>query len=202
MSADKRKRRNKVGTAPKLERCECELPPPLELAKLAAVLHRNENYYFDQAIQKAAQLYRKAVQFHEKFAKATAKEKTVMLADWDTELAEIVADEYFPWRKVIPNPEHGHPATLNEFLRRVVKAKTPADCEKNLRDYFRSQCPPGHDDLDFAAQWLAKLKEDGLDDEQWYGLGSSYLSWRKDHVSEQNRKNRQGKRKKPFADEK
>lgn len=109
----------------------------------------------------------------------------------------------------VPLPKKGFPATLADFLRVVVGAKTPADATKRLRDFYRetlcdhttSPLPhkpysaedhdrdggPTVDPEQWAATAIQGWKECGFRTEhEWLELAQHYLTWWTDQVSKKN----------------
>ena len=159
-----------------------ELPPPLELAKLAALLHRNSGNDFGEAILKAVQLYRKVVYLHEIIESYPAEELRVQMEDFDTGRVYMIDGVPIPFgysqrRAPVPNPKNGFTATLDDFLEAFVKTHPPADAAKRLRDFFRSRCPTGQDELDYASHEIEKIKANGFDSLRWLNLGVLYSNW-------------------------
>src|SRR5207249_4659948 len=101
------------------------------------------------------------------------------------------------WKKTLPKPD-GFPATLNHFLLRIVKAKTPSDAIKRLRDFFRAQYDAfpnarSASECDqqasaFAANMIQKIKDGDktggyFTESKWLALGGCYLDWWKSQKS-------------------
>ena len=94
------------------------------------------------------------------------------------------------------------PATLNDFLNLIVRAKTPADSMKRLRDfilYEQAENPDLYrDPADIIAEMKAQDQEGGCfaNFETWHSLASGYANWwnsqksRKARESASKRKNR------------
>ena len=55
-------------------------------------------------------------------------------------LLENLNKKALPWPIDLPKPKQ-FPATLKDFLRLIVKAKTPADCTARLRRFFCERGP-------------------------------------------------------------
>lgn len=200
---------------PRLVKYDIELPPPLELAKIAAAVGPRDNY--KEALRNAGKLYLEACQFHQEFENATLKNRASMFVDWfaiDFDPHSI----FRPQSEGLPSPKE-FPAPLDEFLRLVVRAKTPADGVKRLRDYFgnefqhlmaymklpegsrdrASKCyhnchdflshyKEGQDEMDFAVAQIERLKATGLDEDHWYALNDDYLAWWRQQKSTKARK--------------
>jgi hypothetical protein len=67
------------------------------------------------------------------------------------------------------------PASLDQFLRLAVDARTTADSTKRLRDFLISKFP---DNESFAIEELAKMRRDGFPTkESWLDLGDAYVRW-------------------------
>ena len=118
---------------PELAVYKTELPPPLELAKLAAAVGPRDNYR--EAIRNASKLYFEACKFHLEFTNAQPKERALMFDDWKAAEFDAVS-AFSPEFKDLHCPKR-FPAPFDEFLSRVVAGKTTADRMKNLRDYFQ-----------------------------------------------------------------
>lgn len=75
------------------------------------------------------------------------------------------------------------PATLDDFLRLIVRARTPADSMKRLRDFFRYQQaknPDLHrDPVDRIAKMKVRDKEEGYfaDFKRWQSGACVYEIW-------------------------
>jgi hypothetical protein len=75
------------------------------------------------------------------------------------------------------------PATLNDFLRIIVRAKTPADSMKRLRDFFRHEQAENPDLYRDPADRIAEMKardQDGgyfADFNTWRSLTRIYEGW-------------------------
>jgi hypothetical protein len=95
-------------------------PTPETLAMIAATLGKGATEQPATAIGYATKLYDAACEHLESKARySTAKQ------------AEVDS------MATIPQPENGFPALFADFLRLIVKAKTPADSTKRFRDYQR-----------------------------------------------------------------
>jgi hypothetical protein len=91
------------------------------------------------------------------------------------------------WEKTVPKPDK-FPATLGDFFRIIVKAKTPADCTKRLRDFYVSQFSSDKDPQSKAASQIQRIKDadkqGGFFTEiKWVMVGESYLDWWKQKKS-------------------
>jgi len=81
------------------------------------------------------------------------------------------------------------PATLDEFLSKIVKAKTPADGSKRFRDFLCSVCfSDDGDPLSKAADQIQRIKEADrqagyFTQTRWEIMGGSYLEWWKNQKS-------------------
>lgn len=169
---------------PELAVYEGELPTPLELAKIAAAVGPPDNPR--EAVRNAMRLYLEATEFRQAYEKASPIERASELDDTEAKRAAFISLGTAARRKdrlrlqpcevKVPLPG-SFPAKYNDFLALVVRAKTPSDSEKRLRDFFRSQCPNEQDDLTFAGGQIAELKAKGLNDPQWYAFGCDYLAW-------------------------
>lgn len=157
---------------------EGKLPPPLELAMMADAVGPHDNY--KEALRNAGKRYMEAVEFWQAYEKASVEERAMILGDTRTiltaHLTEIAVK--VPILAVFPG-------TLDDFLKRVVKAKkeTIADPTKRLRDFFRAQCPPDSDPETYAPEQIQKIKDEGLTKRRWFELGCAYLTWWKQEKS-------------------
>ena len=189
---------------PELAVYECDLPPPLELAKMADAIGPLDNYR--EALRNACKRYMEARQFHDEFKNATLEERALMFDDWKAAGFDALS-AFSPELKGVLCPKR-FPAPFDEFLSLVVGAKTPADCMKRLRDYlqnefrhlvayrelpagskdrllgcYRNCCyflglyRKGQDELDFAAKQIERLRAGGLNEDQWDVFGCGYLAW-------------------------
>jgi hypothetical protein len=105
----------------------------------------------------------------------------------------------------LPMPKH-FPASLKDFLARIVKAKTPADSMARLRQFLRKEAardwfwfapkPIAEDERDaWVISQLEAIKkgdkEGGFFTEGiWSSMGSAYHSWWCDQKSAKTRKSR------------
>lgn len=96
------------------------------------------------------------------------------------------------WPPELPKPDK-FPATLKDFFRLIVKAKTPADCMARFRQFLRirgprsgfwaAQTPLTRAEADSWAVALIHTinegdkKEGYFNQSTWLGIGSSYKYW-------------------------
>ena len=92
------------------------------------------------------------------------------------------------WKRTVPKPEK-FPASLGDFLRLVVHAKTTADSTKRLRDFYcQHSFEKDKDPQARAAAQIQRIKdgdEQGgfFTDTKWEMLGGNYLEWWKHQKS-------------------
>ena len=151
-----------------------ESPSPENLALIAALVARGEAKRPARAVAEALELYYEAC--------------TVI--DWKTRLQAAYAREAEAETSV-PQPAK-FPAPLEDFLRLIVKAKTPADGTKRFRDFLRDRCKRfcvnvstderqkiGQQRLENqVAEQLKEYQRRSFPNRQtWYLLTKEYLIW-------------------------
>jgi hypothetical protein len=195
-TANQETRADQEGTTGGQEQADrIELPSPAQLAQIAAAAGPRDNP--DRAIQEAAKLYLRAALFcreHRDDSLETLGRAVGATTPMQRSLGELRkrAVEFHP-------KPAGFPATLKEFFRLIVKAKTPADCMGRLRaflreGYRRTSWRPGAKSYT-AAEAEAKActqiaamteadKQGGYFTEyQWTVLGSAYMGWWREQKS-------------------
>lgn len=88
-------------------------------------------------------------------------------------------------------PEEPFP-TFDDFLRLVVKTRTPADAEKRLRDFFRAELKRelGQEDETAALARLGKYRDKGtFDGTTWLLWAIEYRTWWNERRANTNREN-------------
>jgi hypothetical protein len=209
---------------PGLARYERELPPALEIAKLAALLANVQTHRaaIEDSIRQAVGLYLETAEFVADYQKKDAKERALMVGDISAvlkaEMEKVAGRDSRPSEVSVP-PLTKVPAKLDDFLARVVKAKTPADAAKRFRDFLKDRAsleldkranplflsvdrPLGTDADTLVEKQIKYLKNEGFTAEHpgvWERLGAAYLAWRMNKIAERNRDNRLGKVKKQQA---
>ncbi len=100
------------------------------------------------------------------------------------ELGEAATDKFHSeiekelWDKLPPPPQDQ--PTFEQFLKLVVRAKTPADSTKRFRDYLRHNVSEGE-----AMSRIAELKGVGFGDVfAWLDEAGAYLDWWRGQRSE------------------
>jgi hypothetical protein len=102
------------------------------------------------------------------------------------------------WPPDLPKPPE-FPATLKDFLRLIVNAKTPADCMQRLRQFLRERGPRSSfwvdnpTPADKADTWVVSriqaIREEDrkggffTDQWAWLKLASAYTYWWKEQKS-------------------
>jgi hypothetical protein len=94
--------------------------------------------------------------------------------------------------KDVPKPV-SFPATLNDFFRLIVKAKT-LDATKRLRDFLSEQ----GGNTDWAAKFIGKIKEGDkrggfFTEQKWQPMAGEYMLWWKQQKSAKARDSALGK---------
>lgn len=102
------------------------------------------------------------------------------------------------WPSGLPRPNH-FPATLKDFLARIVKARTPADSTARFRQFLGASA--GRDSFWVAKKPMTTEKRDDWVVSQfqavkdgdntggfftegvWLSMGSAYIDWWKDQIS-------------------
>jgi hypothetical protein len=123
------------------------------------------------------------------------------------------AERLDEWKKTVPKPE-SFPATLEDFYRLIVKARTPADCAKRFRDFLGNVCSrypaPGKGESlartapeDSAIIHIQKIKDADKEggfftESKWLALAGRYSDWWKQQKSSKSRESA-SKRKRPPA---
>lgn len=180
-----------------LRRYERDLPSVTEFALLAAILGPREEP--NEAFARAAKLHSLAAEFHDAYTKSSPEDRAFVCGD-SLALSAALDAKLAPSFPKVPPPPKDHFPTYSDFLSRVVKAKTPADSQKRMRDFFRSECPPGRGADEFALDRIKAWKREGFSSPaKWVKLATDYLFWHRKQVADQNSKNRKGKTKKPLA---
>ena len=107
------------------------------------------------------------------------------------------------WKKNTPKPE-AFPASLGVFFDLIVKARTPADCTKRMRDFlcqvfFANDCDP-HSRAAGLIQRIKDCEQQGgyFSETKWEIMGGCYLEWWKEEKSRKARKSG-GQRKKNIS---
>lgn len=157
------------------------LPSPGELAAIAAHLYRDVGDA-GAAVDHAWDLWLAA---NTKVTKIRAQEESV----------EKTHQQILKRCKPIPDGV-SFPASLNDFLRRVVRAKTSADAEKRFRDflyhrYERFFSQNANVDVKAAAtKEKGSYRQHGIEDaEEWQLLAEAYERWWKPRLSATNHRN-------------
>ncbi|PYJ78630.1 MAG: hypothetical protein DME22_26695, partial [Verrucomicrobia bacterium] len=132
------------------------------LALIAANVARGGSLKPREAIAYAAELYDEA---------CARLEHAMKLQDAYTREASMFAD--------IPHPEK-FPASFDDFLRLIVRAKTPADATKRFRDFLRDRVKRSCvfdkiEDYPVWAEWAGKkifeqMKPEERENPQWAGM--------------------------------
>lgn len=84
-------------------------------------------------------------------------------------------------------PAASYPATLKDFYRVIVKAKT-VDAEKRLRDFLSEKSGRA----DWATGFIGKIKEEDklggfFTERKWQAMAGEYLFWWKQQISKKAR---------------
>jgi hypothetical protein len=154
-------------------------PTQFELAILAATVARGTEKTPLEAIAYALDLWRDSGEVlwrggalslqHERAANAPAVRKS--------------------WREAGMMPPR-FPATLDNFLRLIVRAKTPADSMKRLRDFFRDQHARNPELYEDAAERIGMMKDFDkrggyfTDFSRWHSMAGAYEIWWADRKSQ------------------
>lgn len=181
------------------------MPPPAELAQIAAALlvphpgYHHESAQLDAAIKEAIRLYSRAVSFCHEHQGDTPERLALVVGDIDAveqDLAALCHENSGGWPDDIPKPK-AFPASLNEFLKLVVTAKTRADATARLRaflGYFHQHFIPNrtapqileyHRETlctqeraeTWAAETIGTLKKQGLSENTWVLFTRRYEEW-------------------------
>ena len=171
---------------------------PEELAKLAAAVSQGKTPA--EAVQYALELCRESAETMERLAREQGgvPGSGANLFSWGrtTEIVERLEN----WQKNVPKPKK-LPATLDEFFRRIVRAKTP-DREKRFRDFLRQVFfENGPNSEQQAAKRTHEIKEADrqggyFTEAKWLEIGGTYLDWWKRQKSSQARSAAKKRRKK------
>jgi hypothetical protein len=180
-----------------------ELPSPAQLAQIAAAAGPKDNP--DRAIQEAAKLYLRAALFcreHRDDSLETlgrAVGATTPMQRSHEELRKLAK-----WPDGLPKPAK-FPATLKEFFRLVVRARTTTECTARLHDFLREGYlrplfwrRPNQESYTTAeaeakaCAQIAEIKEADkqgghFTEDQWQMLGSKYMAWWREQKSEKAR---------------
>jgi len=153
---------------------------PEGLANLAAAVSHGKSPA--KAVAYALELCRESVKALNRIALEEVGVTTdgVNLLSHDSTMERLAKIEN--WKKIVPKPDK-FPATLDDFFRLVVKAKTTADSMKRLRDFYRqSSFEKDKDPQSRAANQIQHIK-DGDDlggfftETKWELLAGNYLEW-------------------------
>src|SRR5437016_1872330 len=138
------------------------LPSPETLALIGANVARGGSLKAREAVTYAAELYDEA---------CARLEHATKLQDAYSREAAMFAG--------IPHPEK-FPAPFDDFLRLIVRAKTPADATKRFRDFLRDRlkrsCVFGRiEDYPVWAEWAEKkffeqMKPEDRQNPKWAGM--------------------------------
>ncbi len=163
-------------------------PSQMELAQLAALISHGKTAV--DAVAYALELWRES---------AIALSQTweeVGIYQYDISIAKFVREAVEAPYKNLPKPNR-FSATLDEFLRLIVKGKTPADGTKRLRDFlndryaYTAEKPSGAFTLESIK---AGDKAGGFfTPSLWRVLGTSYMAWWKGHKSKAARASAKGR---------
>jgi hypothetical protein len=174
-----------------LKDAKTKLPPPFQLAKIAAAIGPADNP--DEAIRKAAWLYLRAMKFCASFKMATAEQRACMCGQFDV-YCESPKGRKEEWVDLGP-VRRGEVTDYNSFLKRVVGARTPADSSARLRLFFLQQCPQTEGSEAFAVKKFEFYKGRGTTESDWEDLADRYTSWWNEQKS--NKARESAKKKKP-----
>jgi len=107
-------------------------------------------------------------------------------------LIEDLRRRTIEWPAYLAKPDE-FPATLGDFFRLIVKAKTTADCMRRFRQFLREKGwrkthfveerpPVGFDPETWTANEIQRIKDKDknggyFENLGWLGMGSAYRSW-------------------------
>lgn len=179
------------------------LPNYEELARLAATVSQGMKKRPAEAVAYALALYRESqiALKHAAIEQGGVADSTG--SDIDMTLRRIHDMERY--KKTVPKADK-FPATLDDFFRVIVKARTEADNIKRLRDFLRSESQEAAEaakiDLEtYVANQIHKIKEEDktggfFSEHHWEEFGGHYLDWWKQQKSIKARKSASLRKKK------
>jgi hypothetical protein len=159
-------------------------PSQMELAQLAALVSQGKTAV--DAVAYALELWRESI------AALSRTWEEVGIYSYDISIAKFLRDALEVPIKNLPKPDR-FPATLDDFLRLIVRGKTPADSTKRMRDYLESRIgyKPGKPTGEFTkgAFTLASIKDADnaggfFTPDLWRLIGTGYMVWWKRHKSD------------------
>ncbi|MEJ0089042.1 MAG: hypothetical protein WDM80_04715 [Limisphaerales bacterium] len=171
---------------------------PEELAKLAAVVSHGKTP--TEAVTYALELCRESMKALNRIA---LEEGGVPGFGFNPHSLDATLERIrnFESGKTVPKPDR-FPAKLSDFFDRIVKAKTPADNTKRLRDFF---CQVSFsDDVEpesKAAEFIQRIKSDDDNQEgfftetKWEQMAARYLEWWKKQKSSKARESAKKRKK-------
>jgi hypothetical protein len=174
---------------------------PEELAKLAAAVSHGKKPA--KAVAYALELCRESVRALDRIARDEGGVPGLGFNPFSTDATLERLEKLESWKKAVPKPET-LPATLDDFFDKIVKAKTPADNYKRLRDFFcQVTFASDNDPQSKAVEVIQRIKDR---DKQtgfftqtiWEIMGGRYLEWWKNQKSSKARESAK-KRKKLLA---
>ena len=175
-----------------------QLPPPIELAKIAATVGPVDNPR--KSLENAVWLYLNTLKFHETFTSATQEQRCLLCGQFDLLYESKIAN---------PEVKLGHfwnykGTVWNAFLESVVKMKTPADSTARIRKFFQSLCPGNDDPKEFSTNSIEYFKSISVTNDNWQHwshIADAYSDWWREQKSKQARESadrpRRPKKKRP-----
>jgi len=159
---------------------------PEELAKLAAAVSPGKSPA--EAVAYAVELCRESVEAVNRIALEEGAPPGLGFYPFITDSTVDRIQKLENWKKIAPMPE-ALPATIADFFDLIVKAKTPSDCTKRMRDFF-SQVYFGNDN-DPQSRAAAQIQRIKQGDQQggyftqtrWEIMGGCYCEWWKGEKS-------------------
>lgn len=167
------------------------LPSIEELARLAAIASAGMKKRPSDAVAYAFKLWRESHAAIERFSSEEAGIPGLGSFERTLDQIDLVQQEQAA-RKVLRanmSMPPKFPATLEDFQRLIVKARTPADSTKRLRDFFCHSFAATEDDPGTAAARLfQRIKDEdkaggSFSKQKWLLLGARYSAWWKDQRS-------------------
>jgi hypothetical protein len=187
-----------------------------QLVRLAATVSHGRKRNAAEAVAYVLELYREA---EDALQRAIIEEgvvpEYVAAYSLDMTFKRMAAGERLDeWKKTVPKPE-SFPATLEDFSRLIVKAKTPADCAKRLRDFlgnvFSLYPFPGTGESlamttpeDSAIMQIQKIKDADKDggfftESKWLVIAGRYSDWWKQQRSSKSRESASKRKRSPAS---
>jgi len=160
------------------------LPNWEELARLAAAVSQGMKKKPVEAVAYALELYHETQIALERAAIEAGGIPDSGSLDLDLTIEKIETMQRY--EKTVPLPTK-FPATLDDFFRLIVKARTVADATKRLRDflcysYFKSGNTQKNDAGAYAANQIQKMKDGDKNggyfaQQQWRSFAGHYMDW-------------------------